>query len=499
MKKSFVFAAISLMGLSAYSGPLAQYNALLSEKDHVNSSGVRLNSAAAIIRQDRANYHKFHRRDSADEWDPYFSSKENRSVMEQMIRRAGLPYNVRNTIINCTPLVHVDVYRDRLKVRVVSDNCYDTGYMRRVENYNSHSLSSNSFQSPSWCNARHLNITEQTICTNDTLGKLDKKLAKSYRTSGASVQSQREWLTQRDRCGNDIVCIKDSYKSRIKELENQNDTSNSTLTSSTSHTQTTTIPKVINEHTEESSPSLSTSSEKSVSVDSDGATATDSMSATVTAAATPDCPDGSSYITHNGTNYCTVTSPYTGKVWLDRNLGASRVCTAYNDTQCYGDYYQWGRDADGHEKSSSNTTATQATDINSAGTDFITSSSTYRYDWAKAADRSGSLRATNWSKTDGSSVCPAGYRVPTEAELKAETTDAGVANNTDAFNSFLKLPSAGYRDRSSGSLEYQGSRGVVWSASVYASRSRYLYFFSSGAGWDYGKRAGGRSVRCLRD
>lgn len=29
-------------------------------------------------------------------------------------------------------------------------------------------------------------------------------------------------------------------------------------------------------------------------------------------------------ITHNGTSYGTVTSPYTGRVWLDRNLGAAR-------------------------------------------------------------------------------------------------------------------------------------------------------------------------------
>jgi len=233
--------------------------------------------------------------------------------------------------------------------------------------------------------------------------------------------------------------------------------------------------------------------------DNDGATATDSMSATVTSAPTPDCVDGVTVITHNGTTYSCVTSPHTGKIWLDRNLGASRVCTALDDTQCYGDYYQWGRNADGHEKSSSNTTATQATDINNAGTDFITSSNTYDYDWAQAADGSGSLRATNWSKTDGSSVCPAGYRVPTEAELKAETTDAGVANNTDAFNSFLKLPSAGYRNYSSGSLINQGSWGYVWSASVGGSDSRYLVFGSSDAGWNGDGRADGLSVRCLRD
>jgi len=63
-------------------------------------------------------------------------------------------------------------------------------------------------------------------------------------------------------------------------------------------------------------------------------------------------------ITHNGVKYDTVTSPYTGRVWLDRNLGASQVCTSATDTACYGDYYQWGRGHDGHQSSSSLTTAT---------------------------------------------------------------------------------------------------------------------------------------------
>ena len=38
----------------------------------------------------------------------------------------------------------------------------------------------------------------------------------------------------------------------------------------------------------------------------------------------------------------TVTSA-TGKVWMDRNLGAGRVATSSTDTEAYGDLYQWGR------------------------------------------------------------------------------------------------------------------------------------------------------------
>ncbi|MGV6830373.1 MAG: hypothetical protein ACWA5P_02275 [bacterium] len=74
-----------------------------------------------------------------------------------------------------------------------------------------------------------------------------------------------------------------------------------------------------------------------------------------------------STITHNGITYGLVTSPYTAHVWLDRNLGASRVCTAFDDMACFGDYYQWGRNTDGHKKSGSTTTTTLATYINSVG------------------------------------------------------------------------------------------------------------------------------------
>ena len=51
-----------------------------------------------------------------------------------------------------------------------------------------------------------------------------------------------------------------------------------------------------------------------------------------------------------------VYSPKTGKTWMDRNLGASRAATSSKDSEAYGDLYQWGRAADGHQKRNSATT-----------------------------------------------------------------------------------------------------------------------------------------------
>jgi uncharacterized protein (TIGR02145 family) len=203
-------------------------------------------------------------------------------------------------------------------------------------------------------------------------------------------------------------------------------------------------------------------------------------------------------IVHNGTTYGTVTSPYTGKVWLDRNLGASQVCTALDDSLCYGDYYQWGRNYDGHQESNSTTTTTQATDINNSGSSFITSVSTNE-DWT-TLDSNRSLRSANWSKTNGSSVCPTGYRVPTIMELEAETTSASihVTDNITAFNNFLKLPSAGFRNVLNGFIESKDFYGAVWSSETIDDH--YFLDYSTNAETNNGySPANGFSVRCIKD
>jgi hypothetical protein len=58
------------------------------------------------------------------------------------------------------------------------------------------------------------------------------------------------------------------------------------------------------------------------------------------------------------TNVNTVVNSLTGKVWMDRNLGATRVATSSTDAASYGDLYQWGRGTDGHQIRTSATTTT---------------------------------------------------------------------------------------------------------------------------------------------
>lgn len=61
------------------------YMAYLGPEDRVNSRGARLASAAAIVRQDRANFHRFGIRHAGDENDRWFGSPGHRQAMESLI------------------------------------------------------------------------------------------------------------------------------------------------------------------------------------------------------------------------------------------------------------------------------------------------------------------------------------------------------------------------------------------------------------------------------
>jgi hypothetical protein len=90
---------------------IASYVARLSVTDHLNSNGQRLTSAAAIIRQDRANFHRFGIRDPEDQDDPFFADQGNREALEQMLERGRAEPGVIERIVNGTPLIRVEIYR----------------------------------------------------------------------------------------------------------------------------------------------------------------------------------------------------------------------------------------------------------------------------------------------------------------------------------------------------------------------------------------------------
>jgi hypothetical protein len=193
-------------------------------------------------------------------------------------------------------------------------------------------------------------------------------------------------------------------------------------------------------------------------------------------------------IHHDRLEYCPVLSPDTAKIWLDRNLGAAEVCSIPVDTACSGDYYQWGRETDGHQIFNSDTNITQASDVNKTGDQFIIGHD----DWV-STDRDGSIRSANWSKTDGSSICPVGYSVPTLAELTDE--------NTDVANGFLRLPFSGFRDINGTVKHLYPNMGHLWSsdASLIPDLSKSLIYDDNSTYENVQlKRATGLPIRCIK-
>ncbi|MBE8190466.1 MAG: hypothetical protein HAW58_06425, partial [Candidatus Thioglobus sp.] len=192
-------------------------------------------------------------------------------------------------------------------------------------------------------------------------------------------------------------------------------------------------------------------------------------------------------------------STATSTIWMDRNLGAERVATSAADADGFGGLYQFGRPTDGHQLRNSGKTATRASNISPNHADFITKSTVG--DWlAAGVDNNGAIRAAIWSSTDGSGICPTGFRVPLIAELEAEAAAWTPQDDpAGAFNSSLKLPTAGFRLHSGSVIP----RFVYKSASIEPVQNTFnlisLYYSNpdierSASAFNYGQ-----AVRCIQN
>jgi hypothetical protein len=204
-------------------------------------------------------------------------------------------------------------------------------------------------------------------------------------------------------------------------------------------------------------------------------------------------PPNSVFCTGTPTVIVDVTNPATGRIWMDRNLGATQAATSSTDANSYGDLYQWGRRSDGHQCRTSATTTTLSSTDQPANASFIVALNS-PFDWRS------SQNDNLWQGVNGiNNPCPSGYRLPTEAELETERLSWSSNNAQGAFASALKLPVAGARNGSDGSLYFVGALGFYWSSAVGSTQSRNLFFTSSLAYMDTFSRAYGSSVRCLKD
>lgn len=197
-------------------------------------------------------------------------------------------------------------------------------------------------------------------------------------------------------------------------------------------------------------------------------------------------------------DFGTVINPATGRVWLDKNLGAAQVATSPTDSAAYGDLYQWGRGNDGHQMRSSESVTEYSSTQNPEHGDFIIPP-LGSFSW-------GPTEPNPWEGVNGiNNPCPDGFRLPTQAEWEEEA----MSWHDGAFSSPLKLTMGGYRGIFDGNpfqdpagLYWVGTRGSYWSSTPASSGTAIgIGFNAQGEG---GAGAGaytarGRSVRCIKD
>jgi uncharacterized protein (TIGR02145 family) len=176
------------------------------------------------------------------------------------------------------------------------------------------------------------------------------------------------------------------------------------------------------------------------------------------------------------------------RIWMDRNLGATRVATSSTDVEAYGDLYQWGRGADGHQSRTSATITTLSSADQPGNGRFILAPD-------KPIDWRSPQNNNLWQGVNGTNnPCPSGYRLPTEAEWTTERDSWTPKTSAGAFASPLKLPMAGNRTGYDGLIIKVGTIGYYWSSTDYG-----LSFEGSYTSMSPYSRANGFSVRCIKD
>jgi hypothetical protein len=100
---------------------IGTYVARISWKDHESSTGRKLDTAAQVVRQDRANVHKHIQTDEEDDIDVWFTTNAKRGELQQMLEREdAIDDATRRAIMDGEPLIEVEVYRNSVKVILLS-------------------------------------------------------------------------------------------------------------------------------------------------------------------------------------------------------------------------------------------------------------------------------------------------------------------------------------------------------------------------------------------
>lgn len=109
-------------GFAGFAGPAGaqqivdSYCTSITENDKSASDGFQLTDAGSILRQDRANFHKFGYRDRGDESDRTFATTKARSRIPAMLAAGDTDRRTLRMIVRGSPHICVDIYRRSISV-----------------------------------------------------------------------------------------------------------------------------------------------------------------------------------------------------------------------------------------------------------------------------------------------------------------------------------------------------------------------------------------------
>ncbi len=90
---------------------LESYGAYIGQDDLYNSGNERLTQPWQVIRQDRANVHRFGIRQPGDDVDGFFASARNRDLAERMIRNGRIERSAARSLLRGDVHIEVEVWR----------------------------------------------------------------------------------------------------------------------------------------------------------------------------------------------------------------------------------------------------------------------------------------------------------------------------------------------------------------------------------------------------
>ncbi|MBE8190407.1 MAG: hypothetical protein HAW58_06085, partial [Candidatus Thioglobus sp.] len=210
------------------------------------------------------------------------------------------------------------------------------------------------------------------------------------------------------------------------------------------------------------------------------------------------------------------------RVWMDRNLGAQRVPLDSNIQIIErGHYFQWGRWADRHASDidgprsivigsnefGAKINQLEYQDLRGIEINGVNNSDGFvgneKADWLSVGvDNNGARRQAFWSRIDGSSICPTGFRVPSKEEWNTEFI-SWISGAAGGFSSNLKIPSSGFLKENSTFIGVN-KQAKLWSSTpgIKEGGQQAVHFMVVSGKTKLAlndHRGRGHSVRCIKN